>query len=356
MTDARVASGGRSDSRRRSNGGAVTLHSVAAEASVSSATVSRVLTNTGVVAPETRARVLSAVASLGYQPNLLAQSLRLGRGQSVALLVGDIEQSFYSVMTSRVQAALEEIGLDLLLFNLSHSEDRLWHVLRRAKPLRLRGILLAASHILPRAKLEPLIAELDAAGIPVIGLGQRLGAIGGTSIVDDEARGAVLGARHLHERGRAPIAYVGRISDSVLGRARYRGYRQALAGLGLPHDPRLVWNTVEKYRFEAGYTEMGRALERGLPMRSVLAASAELAAGAMAAALDRGRKVPDEIAFVGFGGSEWAAHVRPALTTVTGDIEALGAHVRDIFRNLETEKLAPRLTVIMPRLEIRGSS
>jgi DNA-binding LacI/PurR family transcriptional regulator len=335
---------------------AVTLHSVAKHANVSSATVSRVLSSSSVVAPETRARVMSAIESLGYRPNLLAQSLRLGRGRSVALVVGDIEQSFYSVMTSHIQAAIEEIGLDLLLFNLRHSEDRLWGLFERAKGLRLRGLLLAASHLLPEPKLESLAMDLGEANIPVISIGQRLQRVGLTSIVDDDNSGAITAMIHLKERGRFPVAFVGRIDDSALGRDRYLGYREALRQLDQPFDPDLVWNCVDKYRFGAGYETIGRALDAGLAFRGVLAASAELAAGAMAAVIDRGLRVPSDVAFVGFGGSEWAAFVRPGLTTVVGDIGATARQVRDTFFLLDGDDTPPALTVIEPKLEIRQST
>ena len=340
----------------RSPTDALTLHSVARQAGVSSATVSRVLSGATMVAADTRARVMSAVEDLGYRPNLLAQSLRLGRGRTVALIVGDIEQSFYSVMTSHIQGAIEEIGLDLLLFNSRHSEDRLWDLFERAKALRLRGLLLAASHLLPEATLASLTADLAEVNIPVISVGQRLQRIGLTSIVDNDHGGAVEAMVHLKQRGRVPVAFVGRIEDSALGRDRYLGYRAALAQLDLPFDPALVWNCVDKYRFEAGYAAITRALDDRLAFRGVLAASAELAAGAMAAAIDRGLHVPDDIAFVGFGGSEWAAHIRPGLTTVVGDMPALARQVRDSFSLLGTGEKPPALTVIEPRLEIRRSS
>jgi LacI family transcriptional regulator len=88
----------------------------------------------------------------------------------------------------------------------------------------------------------------------------------------------------------------------------------------------------------------------------VLAASDELALGGMAAAMDRGLRVPDDIAFIGFGGLDWGRYTRPALTTVGFDVEALAAGVGDIFSGFEEERSAAPLTLIAPKLIIRGSA
>ena len=102
-----------------------TVIDVAREAGVSLATVSRVLNGTATVSPQMRERVQTAVQLLGFRPNPMAQGLRKGQAASVALLVGDIAQRHFAELTLRVQASLEERGLDLLLFNLGHSESRL---------------------------------------------------------------------------------------------------------------------------------------------------------------------------------------------------------------------------------------
>lgn len=333
-----------------------TVIDVAERAGVSPTTVSRVLLRSELVKPQTRARVLAAVEALGYRPNPMAQGLRMGRGRSVALLVGDIEQSVYAALTKHVQAALEAIGLELLLFNLGHRQDRLRGLLERAAALRLRGICIASSDVIPLGELRPLIQGLVDNGIPVISIGQRLDRAGIPSVAHDDADGVGRAVRYLLESGRTPVAYLGRIKSSAAGRVRYRGYRQALERAGIAPDPALVWASENRYRYEAGYEEMTRALERGVIVRSVFAASDELALGAMAAALDRGLKVPGDIAFIGFGGVGWGAHVRPALSTLAGDPEAIGAHVRGIFQAIEDGREIPLRSLIALKLVMRQSS
>lgn len=333
-----------------------TVFDVAHRAGVSPTTVSRVLLGRNIVTAETRARVLEAVEALGYQPNPMAQGLRMGRGRSVALLVGDIEQSVYSALTKHVQGALESIGLELLLFNLGHREDRLRGLMERAATLRLRGICIASSDVISMREIKPLMRNLAESNIPIIAINQRLDRQGIPSVVHDDAVGAANAVRYLIERRGAPVAYLGRIKKSAAGRERYRGYQAALAAAGIAEDPLLIWESEQRYRYEAGYEEMSKALDRNLKVRSVFAASDELALGAMAAALDRKRRVPEDIAIVGFGGISWGAHVRPSLTTVGVDPRSIGEHVREIFSRLEEGKPVPLRSVVGTTLIARDSA
>ncbi|MGE0724312.1 MAG: LacI family DNA-binding transcriptional regulator [Alphaproteobacteria bacterium] len=329
---------------------------VARRAGVSPTTVSRVVLGRAVVSAETRARVLEAVEALGYQPDPIAQGLRLGRGRSVAFLVGDIEQSVYSELTRQVQTELEAVGLELLLFNLGHSPERLLGLFDRAAALRLRGICLATSDVLPVAELKPRLARLAEQGIAVVSLRQRMDKLGVPSVVHDDAAASASAVERLVARGRAPVAFLGRIAQSATGAERFRGYRTGLERAGRALDPALIWEPTERYRYDAGYEAMANALDRGGAVRGVFCASDELALGAMAAALDRGRKVPDDLAFVGVGGMSWGAHVRPSLTTLAGDPAAVGARVRAIFEDLEAGRTPPRLHTVRMTLVERGSA
>ncbi|MFI5012177.1 MAG: LacI family DNA-binding transcriptional regulator [Hyphomicrobiales bacterium] len=332
-----------------------TVFDVARRAGVSSATVSRVLSGKDTVKEATRTRVMEAVNAFGYRPNAMAQGLRLGRARSVALVVGDIEQGIYAALTKHTQAYLEEIKHSLVLFNMQHREDRLSDWLRNAKAMGLSAVILAAPHILSDA-LEAELEELSWSGIAVILYGQRLKRGALPSIMEDDALLAAKAVEHLLRRARSPVAFLGRITDSALGRERYVGYRTALSRHGFALEPALVWDTTDRYRYAAGYEAMRQALDRGLTFGSVLAASDELALGAMAAVLDRGLKVPNDVALIGFGGNPWCEYVRPALTTVAADAREAGRIVRDILITIEEGREPPRAVTLPAALALRESA
>ena len=330
----------------------VNVIAVARNAGVSPATVSRVLAGRVPVAAETRARVLEAVAQLGYRPNEVARSLRAGRGRAVALVTGDIEQGLYAGLAKHVQGELEELGLDMLLFNLGHREDRLRHFLERAPSLGLRGIVLASPHVMDMSELGPAMQVVMQSGVTFLSVSQDLSPSGIASIVHDELGGAAMATEHLLDQDRGPVAFVGRIETSGVGRARFDGYQTALEARGLEVDPDLVWDTSKGYRTDAGHQAASRAIDAGLRFRSVLAASDELALGCMAAAADRGLAVPQDIAFVGFGGLGWGVFVRPSMTTVSLDAYAMARAVGEVFRSGSL----PRRQIIPTKLVIRRSS
>lgn len=334
----------------------VSVVAVASHAGVSPATVSRVLAGRVPVAAETRARVLEAIERLGYRPNEVARSLRVGRGRAVALVTGDIEQGVYAALAKHVQSELEALGLDLVLFNLGHREDRLRHFLERAPSLGLRGIVLSSPHVMDMAELAPVMRAAAASGLTILSVSQDLSPFGISSIVHDDTGGAAAAVGHLVARGRSSVAFVGRIATSAVGRARFEGYRNALIAHGQAPDPALVWDISQGYRADAGYRVASEALAGGLRFDAVLAASDELALGCMAAAADRGLAVPQDIAFIGFGGLGWGVFARPSMTTVSVDPDAMARAVGEIFANRQDGPPPAGRRVIPTKLVLRQSA
>src|SRR5258706_1535137 len=291
---------------------------------------------------------MRSVEQLGYRPNAIAQSLRRGQRRTVAFVTGDIEQGVYAALAKAVQMALGEMDLDLMLFDMAHSEARLSHLLERSASLGLRGLLLAAPHVIKTEDLLYLMRTSADTGMLTLSVSQRLDAHGISSIVPDDVAGAETAVQHLLDRKRAPVAYLGRINTSAVGRVRFEAYRQALARANRPFDPALVGDISRGYRSEAGYDEVADAVKRELRFGAVLAASDEVALGGMAAAHDLGRRTPEDIAFIGFGGLRWGPYVRPALTTVALDVQALSAAIGDAFQKLEEDRPRALLTFVAP--------
>lgn len=327
-----------------------TVLDVARLAGVSTATVSRVLSGKGNVGEAPRERVLAAVRELDFQPNRMAQSLRRGRGTTVALLVGDIEQNVYSALTKHVQTALGAIGLDVMLYNLDHSTERLQAILEAAPAMALRGVALATTDVIPMATIGPLLRQLQSGGITVVSIGQRLHRDGIPSIVYEERAASRRSVAYLLESGRTPVAYLGRLTGSAVGTERYRGYAAALAAAGMAIDREFVWDV--SYRFAAGYEATSRALDAGRAFRAIQCGSDELALGAMAAIQDRGLAIPDDVAVIGFGALGWGTHVRPALTTISVQPATVAQRMAELFAGADV----PQLTVIPRTLLRRGSA
>ncbi len=319
---------------------------VARMAGVSAATVSRILNGSTSFAEETRRRVQEAALTLGFQPDPAARSLRRGQGDSIALLVGDIEQGVYAGLTRHMQSALEEMGLDLLVYDLAHNEARLRRFLERAAARRLRGIVLATTDTLPDDCLA-MLQSLARQQVQVIALRQRMDQHGIASVIQDERGAARIATRALLEKGHHAIAFLGRISGSRMGAERCEGYRDTLREAGLGISPDLVWDA--SYRYRAGYSAVRQAMERNLSFTAILAASDELALGAIAAVQDAGRRVPEDVAIIGFGDADWAAYQRPSLSTMSEHPAELASVVRALLEGHSTELLHTIERHLIPR-------
>jgi len=328
-----------------------TVQEVARRAGVSLATVSRVQNGNTTVAAEIRERVHAAIIELGYRPNPMAQGLRKGRSNTVALVVGDLAQRHLFELTVNVQVALEDEGMDLLLFNQGHSSARLNDFLARAPTMALRGIVVATSDALP-ARVAPLLERIKAAGCTVLAVGQNLTHLGIPSVVYDEGEATTRSVQYLLEKGHRRIAYIGRIKGSAVGTERFKGYKAAMDAAGA-FDPALVWDRT--YRYAAGHDAVVQALDQGIAFTAIQAGSDEIAAGAMAALHDRGVHVPADVALVGFGDIELGSYLRPALTTVSSNAPLAARYVTGLLTHEQGDGSAP-LTTITRSLVKRDSA
>lgn len=320
-------------------------------AGVSSASVSRVLSGQ-TVRPKTQALVSAAIANLGYQPNQLAQSLRRGRTTTVALLVGDIEQGVYAALTKEIQAALEMVGLDLLLFNLGHSPARLKRFLARVDAMGLHGVVIAASDMLTEDNIQTLADKVNRQALPVFSVGLALDEFGIPSINYDDKASVARSVRFLFDTYGGPVAYLGRIEGSASGTQRYAGYEQVLEEKAMTLEKPLVWDVA--YRYRAGFESTDRALRDGLKFRSIQAGSDELALGAMAALREHGKRIPEDVAVVGIGNIEPAAYSSPTLTTHGMCPDQIARHIAKAFQAPSSERAAQ--TLVIERAFIRRAS
>jgi DNA-binding LacI/PurR family transcriptional regulator len=331
-----------------------TLEEVAALAGVSRATVSRVVNGSPKVSPAVRAQVERAVAKLGYVPNRAARSLVTRRADSVALVVSEphtrfLSEPFFAGMVRGVSAALAETGVQLLLL-IDHDLPDRGRLERYVVGGQVDGVLLASLH-----GDDPLPGILERAGVPAVLVGRPAGA-GPASYVDADNRG---GARqavdHLARRGRRRIAAIAGPQDMGVGQDRLHGYRDGLQAAGLTGDDDLV--EAGDFTEVGGAAAMARLLARpGRPVDAVFAASDLMAAGALRALRAAGRRVPDDVAVVGFEDSAVARYAQPPLTTVRQPIEEMSRQATRLLLAKVAGEAAGMHLVLDVELVVRAST
>jgi DNA-binding LacI/PurR family transcriptional regulator len=292
-----------------------TLDDVGAMAGVSRSTVSRVVNNNPSVAAEVRARVARAVELLGYRPDPAARALVSGRSDVIDLVVVDDESTELGINPyySRVVAGMLDALRDTEVRMRAHLVD-----LRRA-PARLDEIAGDAGL---GAVLVNVPAALAAAhhrrSSHVVSLGRMTN---GVACVDSEnAAGATAAVNHLYEQGRRRIAAINGPQWSPCAVGRRAGYLDAMRDAALP-----AVAVTGEFRREAG-AEGTRRLLAGYPDLDAIFVSCDLAAtGALQVLAGSGRRVPDDVAVVGFDGSVLSMCTTPPLTSVYQPVERAAA-------------------------------
>lgn len=299
---------------------APTLESVAALAGVSRATAGRVLSGSTKVAEQSREAVRRAAEELGYVTNRAARALMTRRSGSIAFVVAEPEERFFadphfSLVLRGAHAAVAEHDVQLV-FSIVHGDAERARFERFARSGHLDGAILVSLH-----GDHPLPRALHAAGIPVMLLGRPLVPVEGVGYVDgDNVGGGRLAAARLADGGRTRLATICGTRDMTAALDRDRGFLGELAVRGL------TGVSVEgDFSMESGRRAMAQLLAAHPDLDGVFAASDLMALGAFQAIADAGRKVPDDVAVVGFDDTPLAATVRPGLTTVRQPVVDMGA-------------------------------
>ncbi len=330
-----------------------TLEAVARRAGVSRATVSRVVNGSTTVAEPIQEAVRRAVRELGYVPNLAARSLVTQRTDSVALILPEAATRVFSddqVFPGIIRGISQELEtadkqLVLMLAESTASHDR---VERYAMGRHVDGVLFASLH-----GADPLPGTLAHLGIPVVCGGRPLGsAAASVPYVDvDHVNGVTSAIRYLLDSGRQRIATIAGPQDMIAGIERLTGYR---AGLGDSGRGSAI--TVGDFTRESGAAAMRQLLDEDPALDAVFVASDLMAHGALRTLREAGRRVPDDVAVIGFDDIEIARYTDPPLTTVRQPIQQIGREMtRQLLRLAAGERIEPAL-VLPTELIVRDSA
>jgi len=331
---------------------APTLEQVGALAGVSRATVSRVVNGSPRVSAEARVQVERAVAKLGYVPNRAARSLVTRRTDSIALIVAEPESRFFSEpffagVVRGVSAALVETDVQLVLLMAQDAAHR-GRLERYVTGGHVDGVLLASLH-----GDDPLPRTLQRAGVPTVLVGRPAGDAPDSYVEADNRGGAMEAVVHLVGRGHRRIATITGPMDMAVGQDRLDGYQDGLRAAGLPADPQLV----EGGDFtEEGAAAMRRLLEREPGLDAVFAASDLMAAGALRALKAAGRRVPGDVAVIGFEDSMTARYAEPQLTTVSQPVEEMGRQATRLLLAKVAGGAASMSVILKTELVVRASA
>jgi LacI family transcriptional regulator len=329
-----------------------TISDVARQAGVSTVTVSRVINGEPNVNAATRAKVQAAVADLGYLPNVAARSLRSKRTHTLALLVPDITNVFWTTVARGVEDAAQALGYSVLLCNTDENPDKQARYLQVVASQRVDGVIIA-----PYNADAANLHQLAGRAIPTVIVDRRVEGWDVDSVCGDSVSGAAALVRHLIGVGHRRIAVISGPRGASTADDRVAGYCRALADAGLPLDPALIKRG--EFRAASGETLAGELLDaaEGAAPTAVFAANNAIALGVARALAKRNRRVPQDVALVCFDDLPETALLFPFLTVVVQPAYEMGVHAAQLLldRLKSAEPLSPRHIVLPARLIIRYS-
>jgi len=330
-----------------------TIGDVAKRAGVSAMTVSRVINNSGYISPDTRMRVERAIAELGYVPNALARSLRFKKTKTIALILTDITNPFFTTVARGVEDTASKHGFSVIFCNTDESESEEAQYLNVLLQRQVDGILLV-----PARNSMDSVAALQDHGTPVVILDRRIAGDVVDSVRCDSEQGAYELVKHLIDLGHTRIAALTGPQSISTATDRVIGYKRALADAGLDHAARIYH---APYTIEGGYQMAKQALAEsrsGAAPTAFFAGNNFIAIGAFRALLEAKLKVPDDISLVAYDDLPSALVLDPFLTVAVQPAYEMGRRATELLlaRLAGDGPQTPQIEVLPTRMIIRRSS
>ncbi|MDT0268438.1 LacI family DNA-binding transcriptional regulator [Streptomyces sp. DSM 44915] len=329
----------------------VTIADVARNAAVSKTTVSRVLNGKGEVDAETAERVRAVIAELGYVPSSRAVGLARGNSRTLAMLVPSLTWPWVGEVLQGVADTLEAAGYGLLLFTCNRGEESMAQFTSQVSARAFDGVLAIEPE-----NTRGAIAALHHQGLPLVLVDDR--GQGGTfpSVATTNREGAASAAQHLIAAGRrAPLVVTGPAQFGCV-QDRLHGFARVFAEHGAARPDSHVFEG--DFTVRCGQRVIDHALAERLPFDSVFCHNDLSATGVLQALRAAGRRVPDDVAVIGFDDIPSAAYTEPSLTTVRQPMQAMGeAAARRMLDHLRGVTPLRRDAVVLPtELVIRSSA
>ncbi|MEU9828161.1 LacI family DNA-binding transcriptional regulator [Micromonospora chersina] len=333
---------------------AASIKEVARQAGVSLGTVSNVLNRPNSVTPATRQRVLDAIAELGYVRNDSARQLRAGQSRTVAIVVLDVANPFFTDVVRGAEQVVEEAGAMLVVCNSGEDSARERRHLELLEEQRVRGVLITpVGH-----GRQPNLERLHKRGIPVVLVDRGSGRASRCSVSVDDVMGGRLAMEHLLDQGHRNVAYLGGPFAIQQVADRHAGAQAALAERGSGAALRVASTT--SLTVAAGRRAAEELLT--LPVRqrpsAVFCANDLIALGVLQEVTARGLRVPDDLAIVGYDDIEFAGAAAVPLSSVRQPREQLGRTAAQLLLEEAEggEAHRHRHVVFQPELVVRHSS
>ncbi|MBK7894838.1 MAG: LacI family DNA-binding transcriptional regulator [Anaerolineaceae bacterium] len=304
-----------------------TIEDVAALAGVSRQTVSRAINDKGEISPATKEKVMAAVQQLGYQPNRQAQSMVTQRTQTVGLVIPDISNLFFPEVARGVQDTARKHNYNVLLCNTDDDPDEEIRMLHSLAAQGVDGIIIIGN----AADQVTTQTFADSYG-PIVMVNRFFDHPNVNIIIVDNEQGAFLAVEHLIQQGHVKIGMLANKNFSRSQVRRVRGYEKALTENGIPYDEALIVGASPT--LEGGYNALNQLLGEHPEITAVFTYNDLMGIGAIRAAHDLNKRVPQDLAVVGFDNIGLSSIFIPSLSSIHVDKYEIGQRAMNRILNM----------------------
>jgi LacI family transcriptional regulator len=335
----------------------VTIKDIARELGISPSTVSRALKDHPDISPETKKAVNALAEKLNYQPNIVALNLRQKKTNTIGVIIPEIVHFFFSTVISGIEDIAYEAGYNVILAQSNESYQREVTDMKALFNSRVDGMLLSLSRETTNYDhIESIISK----GVPIVFYDRMYNSPACSKVIVDDYTGAKEAVLHLIDQGCKKIAHLLASPHLMISIDRMKGYKDALKEKNIEASNDWMVH-CEAGTFEEGKRATLRLLSLPNPPDAIFASNDPLAMGAVMAMKERGVKIPQDVALVGFSNWFFGELIEPTLTTVDQPGFEMGQEAARILINhieMKEKEREPvhETKVLKTRLIIRNSS
>ena len=328
----------------------ITIKDVAKKAGVSVATVSRAMQDKGIISPSTKMRVLDVAKELNYRVDMGARSLKIKQTKSIGLCICNICNPFYPPLVRGVENTINKFGYSLVICNTEENPKTEEAYLNVMLEQRVDGLIIT-----PTWDICSSLKEFEARNIPIVVVDRSANDILSDTVCVDNVHGAYTAVEHLLKLGHKRIGLIGGPKMISTTQERVQGYLEALRKYGLKKDTSLMVDGGSS--IEGGIKAMENLLELSSPPTAVFGYNNVVTLGALLTLKKRNKKIPKDIAVVGFDEVEWAEVIDPPLTVISQPVYAIGATAGQLImqRLLNEGPKSKQKIVLKTELVVRKS-
>jgi len=330
--------------------GLMNIYEIAKKAGVSIATVSRVVNKSPNVKPETRERVEAVLREFRYTPNAIARSLVMKATNTIGVLTSDVRDSYYASAIYTIEQKFREYGYNVILCNTGLEIENKREYLKIMLQKKVDGIILVGSVF--REKSNNRHIYDTALHVPLVMLNGDLAGDNVYSIVCDDETGTYKAVDLLFSKGHREMVYL-YDADSFSGMAKIRGFKRGMEEKGLILGNSSIIKVPPGVM--GGYEGVERLDREGVKYTAILTSEDVIAAGVLKKLKETGKKVPRDVAVIGYNNSQVAICTTPELSTVDNKVEEMAMGAVQMLYDVLEGKEVPSKILVVPELVIRDS-